>query len=73
MDIERARSELVDSLQDLGECHLFIVSNEVGLGLVPENEMARRFRDEQGRLNQRVAECADEVYLMAAGIPVRIK
>jgi adenosylcobinamide kinase/adenosylcobinamide-phosphate guanylyltransferase len=51
----------------------FIVANEVGMGIVPDNEMARNFRDLAGRLNQRVAEIADEVFLMAAGIPVKIK
>jgi len=54
-------------------CHVFIVSNEVGMGIVPDNDMARRFRDLAGILNQRAAEIADEVYLVTAGIPVRIK
>jgi len=52
---------------------IFIVSNEVGMGIVPENEMARKFRDMAGTLNQKVAEVANEVYLIIAGIPVRIK
>ncbi len=52
---------------------LFIVSNEVGMGIVPENEPARRFRDMAGFLNQKVAEAADEVYLVTAGIPLKIK
>lgn len=52
---------------------LYVVSNEVGMGIVPENEMAREFRDHAGILNQRVADIADEVFLMASGIPVRIK
>ena len=52
---------------------LFIVSNEVGMGIVPENVLARRFRDRAGLLNQQVATIADEVYLVAAGIPLRIK
>ena len=52
---------------------LFIVSNEVGMGIVPENELAREFRDLAGFLNQKVAEIADEVYMVTAGIPVRIK
>jgi len=50
-----------------------IVSNEVGLGIVPENPLARRFRDLAGFLNQRIARAADEAYLMASGIPVKIK
>jgi len=51
----------------------FFVSNEVGSGIVPENELARRFRDEQGRLNQRVAAVADRVVLMVAGLPMQVK
>ncbi|MBI5740060.1 MAG: bifunctional adenosylcobinamide kinase/adenosylcobinamide-phosphate guanylyltransferase [Nitrospirae bacterium] len=52
---------------------LFIVSNEVGMGIVPENELARRFRDLAGSLNRRLAEISDEVYLVTAGIPMKIK
>jgi adenosylcobinamide kinase/adenosylcobinamide-phosphate guanylyltransferase len=52
---------------------IFIVSNEVGMGIVPENALARRFRDLAGTLNRRVAEIANEVYLVAAGIPLKIK
>ena len=54
-------------------CSLFVVSNEVGMGIVPDNELAREFRDWAGFLNQKVAETADEVYLVTAGIPVKIK
>jgi adenosylcobinamide kinase/adenosylcobinamide-phosphate guanylyltransferase len=53
--------------------HLILVSNEVGWGIVPENELARRFRDEQGRLNQRIAQIADRVTLVAAGLPLTLK
>lgn len=52
---------------------LFLVSNEVGLGIVPDNTLGRRFRDLAGTLNQRIAAVADEVYLVTAGIPVKIK
>ncbi len=51
----------------------FVVSNEVGMGIVPDNALARRFRDLAGRLNQEVAAIADEVYLVTAGIPLKIK
>lgn len=51
----------------------FVVSNEVGMGIVPDNALARRFRDEAGRLNQRVAAIADSVVLMVAGIPMQVK
>lgn len=54
-------------------CQLFIVSNEVGMGIVPDNKLGRRFRDLAGALNQNIAEVADEVYLVTAGIPVKIK
>ncbi len=49
------------------------VSNEVGSGIVPDNAVARRFRDLAGIVNQRMAEFAGEVYFVAAGLPVRLK
>lgn len=50
-----------------------VVSNEVGLGIVPDNALARRFRDAAGRLNQQVARIADTVVFMVAGLPQRVK
>ena len=50
-----------------------LVSNEVGLGIVPDNALARRFRDEAGRLHQHLAALADTVTLVVAGIPMRVK
>lgn len=50
-----------------------IVSNEVGLGIVPDNALARAFRDEAGRANQALAEAADEVVFIAAGLPLTLK
>jgi len=55
------------------QCPVFVVSNEVGTGIVPENRLARRFRDLTGFANQRVAKCSDRVVWMVAGIPVVIK
>jgi adenosylcobinamide kinase / adenosylcobinamide-phosphate guanylyltransferase len=53
--------------------HVVLVSNEVGLGLVPEYPLGRLFRDALGRLNQRAAAAADAVYLLVAGLPVPLK
>jgi len=55
------------------EAPTVLVSNEVGFGIVPENAEARRFRDLQGRLNQRIAALAGRVVLMVAGIPMLVK
>ncbi|CAH1659101.1 Bifunctional adenosylcobalamin biosynthesis protein CobP [Hyphomicrobiales bacterium] len=52
---------------------LVIVSNEVGLGIVPDNALARAFRDQAGLINQRVAAIADEVVMVAAGLPLKLK
>jgi adenosylcobinamide kinase/adenosylcobinamide-phosphate guanylyltransferase len=52
---------------------LVLVSNEVGLSIVPENPLARAFRDEAGRLNQTVAALVDEVQFIAAGLPLKLK
>lgn len=49
------------------------VSNEVGLGIVPDNQLSRTFRDLLGRLNQQFAAAADEVLLLVAGLPLRLK
>ena len=51
----------------------FVVSNEVGQGIVPDNALARRFRDAAGRLNQQVAAVAETVLLMVAGLPLKVK
>jgi len=52
---------------------VILVSNEVGWGIVPENALARRFRDEAGLANQQVASVADEVQLVCAGLNLRLK
>ena len=63
----------LDGLTGAGGYDLYVVSNEVGMGIVPENKLARKFRDLAGTLNRKVAEIADEVYLVTAGIPLKIK
>ncbi len=52
---------------------IILISNEVGLGIVPENALARAFRDEAGKLNQRIAAIADRVFFVAAGLPLQLK
>lgn len=54
-------------------CEIVIVSNEIGMGVVPENELARRFRDLAGWLNQRVAKLASKVVFMVSGLPLMAK
>ncbi len=52
---------------------VLLVANEVGLGIVPDNALARRFRDVAGRINQAIAAAAEEVQFIAAGLPLRLK
>jgi len=52
---------------------IILVSNEVGMGIVPLGEINRQFQDEQGRLNQTVAALSDEVVFVAAGLPLKLK
>ncbi|WP_033921579.1 bifunctional adenosylcobinamide kinase/adenosylcobinamide-phosphate guanylyltransferase [Sphingomonas sp. 37zxx] len=70
--IEPAVDALVAALAAVS-CPVMLVSNEVGMGIVPENTLARRFRDEAGRLNQRVATAAGSVSLVAAGLALQMK
>jgi adenosylcobinamide kinase/adenosylcobinamide-phosphate guanylyltransferase len=73
---EEAIEEFIDSLYQLndhGNLNLYIISNEVGMGIVPDNKLSRQFRDLAGTLNQKVADIANEVYLISAGIPIKIK
>ena len=67
-----ARAALLDSLRAAAG-PIVLVTNEVGLGIVPENALARRFRDEAGWLNQALAAVVDEVQLVTAGLPLRLK
>lgn len=54
-------------------CPVILVSNEVGAGIVPENSLARQFRDIAGFVNQKVAASVPDVFFTAAGIPIKIK
>lgn len=70
--LEREVSELLAAFEQM-DAHWIVVSNEVGLGLVPANPLGRAYRDALGRANQRLAAAADEVLFMVAGIPVIVK
>lgn len=71
-DPDTIGAELVDYLRR-ARSDVTLVTNEVGSGIVPDNALARRFQDAQGRINQAVAEVADEVVLMVSGLPLQIK
>ena len=64
--------ELLDGI-DHSDANFIIVTNEVGLGIIPADRVSRLYRDLLGKANQMLAEHADEVYLMVAGIPVAVK
>ncbi len=69
--LEIAKSEWDKFIEH--EFNLIVVSNELGMGVHPENEIARKFADLQGWMNQYIAKSADKVILMVSGIPVNIK
>ena len=72
MDVATATAELRTAATRF-EGALWLVSNEVGFGIVPDNALARRFRDEAGRLHHALAQAADAVILVVAGLTLRMK
>jgi adenosylcobinamide kinase/adenosylcobinamide-phosphate guanylyltransferase len=68
-----AETERLEAAVAARQAPSVLVSNEVGSGIVPDNAEARRFRDLQGRLNQRIAARADRVVLLVAGLPMVVK
>lgn len=70
--VERESARLLESGM-ASTSTILLVTNEVGSGIVPENALARQFRDLAGRLNQQAAEAAREVYWMVFGIPLKVK
>lgn len=71
-EMEGQCRELIDACKTFPGTVLF-VTNELGMGIIPENETARRFRDIAGRMNQLVAAAAGEVTLVVSGLPVILK
>lgn len=71
-DVVAEVQKFCDLLEGLS-CDIVIVSNEVGLGIVPDNALARRFRDEAGRANQMIADACDAVVFIAAGQALKMK
>lgn len=72
LPLDHVFSELCAALRQIPN-QIILVSNEVGLGIVPDNPLARRFRDAVGRLHQEIALVADEVFFVTAGIALRMK
>ena len=68
-----ARSAALAAFLPRAKARLVIVSNEVGLGIVPDNPLARTFRDLAGSTHQRIAEICDDVYFVIAGLPLTLK
>lgn len=71
-DLDAAGDDLVSAIGE-GSAAMLFVANEVGFGIVPDNALARRFRDAAGRLNQRLAAECDATDLVVAGIPLRLR
>jgi adenosylcobinamide kinase/adenosylcobinamide-phosphate guanylyltransferase len=78
-DAEKVEKAVTAEIKELCDCiektnaDFLIVTNEVGLGIIPGDRVSRLYRDCLGRANQMLAACVDEVYLMVSGIPVTIK
>lgn len=71
-DVSALSSALIEEVRAC-PVSIALVANEVGLGIVPDNALSRRFRDEAGRLNQQMAACCSEAVLIAAGLPLQLK
>jgi len=79
IDVSLIEKEVADEIGELIDClnqvdaSFIIVSNEVGLGLVPDNKIGRLYRDLLGKANQILGQHIDEIYMMVAGLPLRLK
>jgi adenosylcobinamide kinase/adenosylcobinamide-phosphate guanylyltransferase len=72
-NVAQAVDDLIETLGRISSARVILVSNEVGLGIVPDNAMARMFRDLAGSAHQRLAEICDDAYFIVAGLPVVLK
>ena len=72
VDWKREREKILQILPTI-DADIVLVSNEVGMGIVPLGEINRQFQDEQGRLNQAIAQIADKVSFVVAGLPLQLK
>ncbi|ABS61213.1 bifunctional adenosylcobinamide kinase/adenosylcobinamide-phosphate guanylyltransferase [Fervidobacterium nodosum] len=72
VNIDNYLDKLLESFKNV-KCELIIVTNEVGWGVIPENELARKYVETLGKLNSKIANISDQVYLVVSGIGVRIK
>ena len=72
-DVAGAVDELTRTLTAIDNSRVILVSNEVGLGIVPDNPLARSFRDLAGSTHQRLAEICGDVYFVVAGLPITLK
>jgi adenosylcobinamide kinase / adenosylcobinamide-phosphate guanylyltransferase len=72
-DVAEEVEVLAETLEAIETARVILVSNEVGLGIVPDNALARMFRDLAGSTHQRLAEICDGVYFVVAGLPVTVK
>jgi adenosylcobinamide kinase/adenosylcobinamide-phosphate guanylyltransferase len=68
-----SETEALLSAVDRSPARIVVVSNEIGLGIVPDNALARQFRDAQGHLNQSIASKSDLVVAVMAGLPLTLK
>lgn len=72
-DVHAEIDELQSLLENWKGPPLLLITNEVGCGIVPDNALARQYRDLAGHMNQTIARCAGEVYWMAFGLPLQVK
>lgn len=72
LDVEKVMADTIEAIKK-ASCSVVLVSDEIGMGIVPENAMSRAFRDHIGTMNQNVASLADKVAFLVAGVPMIIK